>query len=81
VAFFLSGRLSRPLELVTRLANKIASGDLRGVKTDAAVPMAAANGHGRFDFKDESQELLESFHTMTLTLESLIGRCSVPAYR
>ena len=74
VAFFLSGRLSRPLELVTRLANKIASGDLRGVKSDAAVPMAAANGHGRFDFKDESQELLESFHTMTLTLESLIGQ-------
>jgi methyl-accepting chemotaxis protein WspA len=74
VAFFLSGRLSRPLELVTRLANKIASGDLRGVKGDRAVPTAAANGHGRFDFKDESQELLESFHTMTLTLESLIGQ-------
>ncbi len=73
-AFFLSGRLSRPLELVTRLANRIAAGDLYAAKSDASVPQASAAGHGRFDFADESHELLQSFRTMTLTLESLIGQ-------
>ncbi len=74
MAFWMGKRISRPLELVTQLANQIAAGDVRGAKAGAATPDTAGKGRGRFDFADESQELLESFHTMTATLESLIGQ-------
>jgi methyl-accepting chemotaxis protein WspA len=73
-AFFVGGRLSRPLEVATRLANRIAAGDLAAARSDAAILKKSGNGHGHIQFADESDELMKSIGTMTVTLESLIGQ-------
>lgn len=72
VAFFTGARIGRPIELVTRMAKIIAGGDLRRANIEAAV--AASHGGGRFEIRDESHELMESFRTMSATLESLVGQ-------
>jgi len=78
LAYFLCGRISRPIETVTRMARQIAAGDLKAAKTDVAIfdsyNAAAGNGQRRFDLRDESHELVDSFRGMTETLETLIGQ-------
>jgi methyl-accepting chemotaxis protein WspA len=76
-AMYMGQRLTRPLELVTRLAGKIAAGDLHGAKSELASlgeRFHERGESGRFDFRDESHDLLDSFETMTGTLDKLIGQ-------
>ncbi|MCW5977692.1 MAG: methyl-accepting chemotaxis protein [Bryobacteraceae bacterium] len=78
-AIYMGGRLSRPIELVTRLARKIAGGDVHGAKTEFAALEGRARparepSAGRRNGGDESEHLLESFRTMTETLDGLIGQ-------
>jgi methyl-accepting chemotaxis protein WspA len=73
LAFFTGARISKPIELVTRMAKIIASGDLRRANIEAAVA-ASHVSRGRFEIPDESHELMESFHSMSNTLESLVGQ-------
>jgi methyl-accepting chemotaxis protein WspA len=76
IAFFMGGRLSGPIELATRLAGKVARGDLSGAQTEFQVLRSRkkAAGPGRFDFPDESEDLMASFEDMTETLGTLIGQ-------
>jgi methyl-accepting chemotaxis protein WspA len=73
LAFFMGARLGRPIEVVTRLANQIAGGDLRAAKTAAKAVDGNHNGR-RLNFPDETDELLGSFRTMAVTLEGLVGQ-------
>ncbi len=73
VAFFMGGKLGRPIEAVTQLANQIAGGDLRAAQTAAKAVDGRHNGRG-LSFPDETDELLGSFRTMAVTLERLVGQ-------
>jgi methyl-accepting chemotaxis protein WspA len=77
LALYMGKRLTQPLELVTRLAGKVASGDLHGAKSDLVSLGASMRRHGasgKIDLRDESQDLLDSFEGMTGTLDKLIGQ-------
>ncbi|MBP7341096.1 MAG: methyl-accepting chemotaxis protein, partial [Syntrophaceae bacterium] len=70
LAVFLARRLTKPLELTTDLAKKIATGDLQQTREELARPETTriiAAG-------DETSELLSAFETMTGNLNSLIGQ-------
>jgi methyl-accepting chemotaxis protein WspA len=76
IAFAVGKRLTRPIELVTKLAGKVAKGDLHTAREHFLNLPAATNEHNHrwFDFPDESVDLMSSFHEMTQTLGSLIGQ-------
>jgi len=70
LALFLGRRLTHPLELTTKLARKIATGDLQQAREELAGPAATRIIQSR----DETGELLQAFQTMTGNLDSLIGQ-------
>ncbi len=76
IAFVMGKRLTKPIELVTKLAGKVAKGDLQSAREHFLTLPATANGHAlrRFDFPDESVDLMSSFKEMTETLGGLIGQ-------
>lgn len=76
VAFFMGSRLTKPIELLTNLAGKIARGDLHGARTDLLNLQSGKdqNQLRRFDFPDETGDMIVSFRDMTETLGSLIGQ-------
>ncbi len=76
VAFFMGGRLTEPIELLTNLAGKVAKGDLYGARTDFLNLQSQKDQKGRrsFDFPDETGDMMASFRDMTETLGSLIGQ-------
>ena len=76
IAFAMGKRLTRPIELVTRLAGKVAKGDLHSSREHFHTLPAAQNGHTVrwFDLADESADLMSSFQEMTQTLGGLIGQ-------
>jgi methyl-accepting chemotaxis protein WspA len=76
IAFLMGGRLTKPIELLTNLAGKIARGDLHGARMDFSNFQAQGDGNrrGRFDFPDETGEMMVSFRDMTETLGKLIGQ-------
>jgi methyl-accepting chemotaxis protein WspA len=76
VAFFLGGRLTRPIELLTNLAGKVARGDLHGARTDLLNLRAQEDQKRprRFDFPDETGDMMDSFRDMTEALGKLIGQ-------
>ncbi|HKT11547.1 MAG TPA: methyl-accepting chemotaxis protein [Terriglobia bacterium] len=76
IAFVMGRRLTKPVEMVTRLAGKVAKGDLHSAREQFFNLPAATNGHSLrwFDFPDESVDLMSSFQEMTQTLGSLIGQ-------
>ena len=76
IAFFMGSRMTKPIELLTNLAGKVATGDLHGARTDFLNLQSQEDQKGprRFDFPDESGDLMASFQDMTETLGSLIGQ-------
>ncbi|MRR15922.1 MAG: methyl-accepting chemotaxis protein [Deltaproteobacteria bacterium] len=70
LAYTLARRLTHPLGLTTRLAQKIAVGDLQQTREELAKPEAARI----IQSGDETGNLLEAFETMTGNLDSLIGQ-------
>ena len=76
VAFLMGGRLTKPIELLTNLAGKVAKGDLHGARTDFLnlQPQEDQKRPRRFDFPDETGDMMASFRDMTETLGSLIGQ-------
>jgi methyl-accepting chemotaxis protein WspA len=70
MAIYFSKRMIRPLDLTTNLAKKIAAGDLQQAKQD----LSGNEAHGIMQARDEMGELLGAFHTMTGSLDSLIGQ-------
>jgi methyl-accepting chemotaxis protein WspA len=76
VAFFIGGRLSKPIELLTNLAGKVAKGDLHGARADFLNLQAQEDQKRsrRFDFPDETGDMMASFQDMTETLGKLIGQ-------
>ena len=75
VAFIMGGRLSKPIELLTRLAGKVAQGDLHGARTDFLNLHAQDDQKKRrFDFQDETGDMTASFQNMTETLGKLVGQ-------
>jgi len=78
LAAILGNRIIKPLELTTRLAKKIAGGNVQQAKRDLqGLPanLLSPSIQGRF-FRDadETKELLSAFQTMTGNLDSLIGQ-------
>ena len=76
IAFRMGSRLTKPVELVTNLAGKVAKGDLHSARAhflNLRTP-TDVKGHRRFDFPDESADLTASFQEMTETLGNLIGQ-------
>jgi methyl-accepting chemotaxis protein WspA len=76
IAFVMGKRLTKPIELVTKLAGKVAKGDLHSSREYFLNLPAGKDGHTlrRFAFLDESVDLMSSFQEMTQTLGSLIGQ-------
>jgi methyl-accepting chemotaxis protein WspA len=76
VAFFMGGRLTKPIELLTNLAGKVAQGDLHGARADflSLHTQEDHKGPRRFDFPDETGDMMASFRNMTETLGKLIGQ-------
>jgi methyl-accepting chemotaxis protein WspA len=76
VAFLVGGRLTKPIELLTNLAGKIAKGDLHGARMDFLNLRAQEDQKRprRFDFPDETKDMMASFRDMTETLGKLIGQ-------
>jgi methyl-accepting chemotaxis protein WspA len=76
-AIVLGKRIIRPLEVTTRLAKRIAQGDVQQAKKeiqDLPEKLLQPSG-GRFlRDDDETKELLSAFQTMTGSLDSLIGQ-------
>jgi methyl-accepting chemotaxis protein WspA len=76
VAFLVGGRLTKPIELLTNLAGKIAKGDLHGARTDFLNLQTQKDQkiRGRFDFPDETGDMMASFRDMTESLDKLVGQ-------
>jgi methyl-accepting chemotaxis protein WspA len=76
VAFFMGGRLTEPIELLTNLAGKVAEGDLHGARADFLNLQTQKDQkrRRRFDFPDETGDMMASFRDMTETLGKLIGQ-------
>jgi methyl-accepting chemotaxis protein WspA len=75
-AFLVGGRLTKPIELLTNLAGKIAKGDLHGARTDFLNLQTQKDQkiRGRFDFPDETGDMMASFRDMTESLDKLVGQ-------
>ncbi len=76
IAFLMGRRLTRPIELVTSLAGKVAKGDLHSARAHFQNLETPTDGRAlrRLDFPDESADLMSSFQEMTETLGGLIGQ-------
>jgi methyl-accepting chemotaxis protein WspA len=76
IAFLVGGRLTKPIELLTNLAGKIAKGDLHGARTDFLnlQPQEDQKRRRRFDFPDETGDMMASFRDMTESLDKLVGQ-------
>jgi methyl-accepting chemotaxis protein WspA len=76
IAYWWGGQLTKRLELLSGVARKIASGNLRGAEAEIAKQTISGEGTrpANTGFRDESDTFLESFQQMTLTLGSLIGQ-------
>ena len=76
IAFLMGSRMTKPIELVTKLAGNVAKGDLHSARAHFLNLQSSkeAKGPQRFDFPDEGVDLMSSFQEMTETLGSLIGQ-------
>ncbi|MEN6603593.1 MAG: methyl-accepting chemotaxis protein [Bryobacteraceae bacterium] len=76
IAFVMGSRVSRPIELATKIAGQVARGDLQGAQAEFSVHRShrEASRWNRFDFPDESEDLMCSFEDMTKNLSGLIGQ-------
>jgi methyl-accepting chemotaxis protein WspA len=76
IAFLMGSRMTKPIELVTKLAGKVAKGDLHSARAHFLNRRVATDAKGPtwFDFPDESVELTSSFREMTETLGGLLGQ-------
>lgn len=77
LAFFMGGRLAKPLQSIIGFAEKIASGNVLEAKNglDAfAVARTGDNGLIAVSDADETAQLVEAFRKMTVSLDSLIGK-------
>jgi methyl-accepting chemotaxis protein WspA len=76
IAFLMGSRVSRPIGLLTKLAGRVATGDLHTARTDfvSLNSQKPATGLARLDFPDESADLIVSFQNMTERLGSLVGQ-------
>lgn len=77
LASVLVTRLVRPLRLIAALAKTIAGGDIQEAKRELAPAARLPVEEKRrryFHPRDESDEVLEAFRTMTGDLDSLIGQ-------
>jgi methyl-accepting chemotaxis protein WspA len=76
IAFLMGSRVSRPIGLLTRLAERVSTGDLHTARIDFAMlhSKKPAAGLARLDFPDESADLMASFENMTERLGSLVGQ-------
>jgi len=75
-AFLISSRLTKPITVTARVAQRIASGDVAEAKRQLAAASPDGHGEGRagFDVADEMSELLEGFEVMAASLDALIGQ-------
>ncbi|MBN1290615.1 MAG: methyl-accepting chemotaxis protein [Candidatus Latescibacteria bacterium] len=77
-AIAVSNRITRPLGLIINLANKIATGDLQNAKNDLAAFSKRYQSNKKSKLlisdADETFQLLDTFRTMTGSLDSLIGQ-------
>ncbi len=76
IAFLMGRRLTKPIEVVTKLAGDVARGDLHSARALFLEPRSPTNSKEthRLDFPDESADLISSFQEMTNTLGGLIGQ-------
>ena len=76
IAFLMGSRVSRPIGLLTKLAERVATGDLHTARIDFAILHShkPAAGLDRLHFPDESVDLMASFENMTERLGSLVGQ-------
>jgi methyl-accepting chemotaxis protein WspA len=77
IAFILSNRMTKPLSLIIKMANKIAKGDIQDVKKDLTSYSDQFQRKNKKFFVsdvDETCQLLDTFNTMTASLDSLIGQ-------
>jgi len=78
VAAYMGRRIIKPLEVTTKVAKRIADGDLQKAKEDIAAfenQLRADKGKQTYiTVRDETGELLDAFKTMTGHLDSLIGQ-------
>lgn len=77
LALFLVNRLTRPIGLLTRTAEKIATGEIHAAKAElgSAARTLTPSSAGRFiQQMDETDLLLDDFLKMTVSLDSLIGQ-------
>ncbi len=78
IGIVMAGRITRPLSAINRLAGLIAAGDVNSVKNDLASMSgrvaAKRNAATLVQDVDELSDLVDSFHTMAVNLDSLIGQ-------
>jgi len=77
-AYFIGDRMVRPLDVIIKVAKKIAAGDVQGAREElsSSTPAKSERKRSRFIVSDydEAVQLLEAFDTMTRNLNSLIGQ-------
>jgi methyl-accepting chemotaxis protein WspA len=76
IAFLMGSRVSRPIELSTRIAGLVARGELQGAQAEFVVHRSHREiaERSRFYFPDEGEDLMTSFEDMTKTLGNLVGQ-------
>jgi methyl-accepting chemotaxis protein WspA len=75
-AVFVGERLTRPLTVLSRMANKIATGDIQEARRGLAAFSRQFKQKDFLIFKNEDETglLLDAFNTMIDSLDSLIGK-------
>ena len=76
LAFFLAGRLTKPLKLIRNLVHKIANGQLKDAQhiIENVKKINSENNNKLFTNHDETSDLLHSIRIMITKLISLIGQ-------
>ncbi len=72
-ALYVGGKISNPISKITRIAKKIAEGNLNDAGQDIKS-FSKSKGQGVILGRDETCELVESFGTMTNILNSLVAK-------
>jgi len=73
-AIFLSARITKPLNIINDLAEKISSGNIQAAKKLINLFKAKINRSDKSMHYDEMDDLMISFSKMTDSLDSLIGQ-------
>ncbi|MDQ1265460.1 MAG: methyl-accepting chemotaxis protein [Bacteroidota bacterium] len=75
LSLIISGRITKPVIMITDLAKKIASGNIYEAKNDISERGEQfTRRHAESSSKDETGELFEAFTSMTANLDALIGQ-------